>query len=156
MSAFRRLVAVLASTPLFGCYVYVANIVVQGPDPAQTFSQIEQERAKTIAIEAGRAAGFWQTEHAERLSSHPSTWPYLAFVSLGAPGSRSARRSVSILGEMRKDRREIRITVDDIERGDPLPATSELIERLRAALEQAFPDRSVEMTSRKELHLLAP
>jgi hypothetical protein len=156
MNAFKRVVAVLASTLLFGCYIYVANIVIQGPDPTQLFSQVEQERAKTITIEAGRAAGFWQTDDAEWLSSYPSTWPYLAFVSLGAPGSRSGQRSVSILGEMRKDRREIRITVDDIERGDPLPATTELIEELRAALEQAFPDCSVEVTSRKKLHLLAP
>jgi len=141
---------------LVGCYVHGTLISVMPTDSARSFTQQEQDAARAIAIRIGRAAGFWETDVARKLSSQPSSWPYVWFVSLGAPGGSVEKRSISIAGEMRKDRREIRISVGDDARGEPLPDTRQMIEDLRAALERAFPDCSVEVTSRKKLHLLAP
>jgi hypothetical protein len=141
---------------LCGCYTYGALVSVPQPDLAPPFTHEEQETAKAIAIEISSAAGFWQTDDAAKLAAIPSSWPYVEFVSLGAPGGDAEHRHVSILGSMRKDRRELRISVGDDARGDPGPATIQLIEDLRAALERAFPDCQVEVTARKKLHLLAP
>ena len=141
---------------LVGCYVHGTFISVSPTDAARSFTPEEQDAAKAIAIRIGRAAGFWETDVAQKLSSARSSWPYVWFVSLGAPGGSVEKRSISIAGEMRKDRREIRISVGDDARGEPLPDTLRMIEDLRAALEREFPGCSVEVTSRKKLHLLAP
>ena len=139
-----------------GCYLHGTLISVLPTDSARSFTQAEQDAARAIAIRIGRTAGFWETDVARNLSSHPSSWPYVLFVSLGAPGGSVEKRSISIAGEMRKDRREIRISVGDDARGEPLPDTSRMIGDLRAALEREFPDCTVEVTSQKKLHLLAP
>jgi hypothetical protein len=142
---------------LVGCYVHGTFISISPIDTARSFTPEEQDAAKAIAIRIGRAAGFWETDVAQKLSSHrSSSWPYVLFVSLGAPGGSVERRSISIAGEMRQDRREIRISVGDDARGEPPPDTRRMIEDLRAALEREFPGCSVEVTSRKKLHLLAP
>lgn len=157
MRSIQRLVGSIASVLLLGgCYIYGAFISVTQPDRAPPFTPRDQEAARAIAVEVGRAAGFWETDAAEKLAAHESSWPYLYFVSLGAPGGSVEQRSISILGAMRKDRREIRLSVGDDARGEPLPSTQRMIDDLRAALERAFPDCRVEVTSRKKLHLLAP
>jgi hypothetical protein len=157
MKILRRLAACVGSALLLGgCYTYGANVSIVRPDPAPSFTQQEQETAKAITLRIGRAAGFWETDVAEKLSADPMSSPYLWFVSLGAPGGDPERRHVSILGMVRKDRRELQISVGDSTRGDPTPATAQLIEDLRVALERAFRDCQVEVTHRKKLHLLAP
>jgi hypothetical protein len=141
---------------LGGCYVHRTLIYITRADPAPSFSREDRDIAKAIVIEICRAAGFWETDPAERLSSDPPSRPYLWFVSLGAPGGNLEQRSVSISGAMREDHREIRIAVGDSARGEPSPATRQMIADLRAALERAFPGCRIEVTARRRLHLLAP
>lgn len=157
MKSARRIVLCVGSVvALAACYVHGTSISITRADPKPTFTQREQDTAKTIVIQIGRAAGFWETDVAEKLAGPASSRPYLWFVSLGAPGGSPEQRSVSISGEMRSDRREIRVSVADSARGEPLPSTRQMIEDLRVALERAFPDCHVEVTSRRKLHLLAP
>jgi len=141
---------------LAGCYVHGTLLSVLPADSARSFTPQEQEAAKAIALRIGRAAGFRETDVAERSAGHPTSRPYARFVSLGAPGAGVERRSVTISGEMRTDRREIRISVGDDARGEPLPDTRRMIEDLRSALAREFPDCRVAVESRKKLHLLAP
>jgi hypothetical protein len=157
MRSALRLALVFASGLLVsGCYIYGAAISVVPDERAAAFTQEEQETARALAVRVGRSAGFWETDDAAKLSASDTTWPYRYFVSLGAPGGNAQQRSVSILGAIRKDRREIQISVGDDARGEPLPETRKMIDELRAALESAFPDCRVEVTTRKKLHLLAP
>jgi len=157
MRTRRRLsVWLLPAMLLSGCYTFGASISILPADQAASFTLEEQENAKGIALEIGRAAGFWQTDVAEILAASPSSSPYVAFVSLGAPGGNPEHRYVSIMGRMRKDRRELEISVGDDMRGEPTPATAQLIEELHVALQRAFPDCRVAVTHRKELHLFAP
>ena len=155
----KTLSLVLCVAPILmlsGCYVHGTFLSVTPADSARSFTPGEQDAARAIAIRIGSAAGFWETDVAHTLASQPSSWAYVPFVSLGAPGGSVEKRSVSILGEVRKDRREIRLSVGDDARGEPLPDTRQMIEDLRAALEQSFSDCRVEVTSRKKLHLWAP
>jgi hypothetical protein len=154
---FLRLITAIGSVLLLcGCTMFGAVVSIQPPDRTASFTLEEQETAKAIVIDIGRAAGFWETDVAEKLSANPTTSPYLWFVSLGAPGGNPERRHVSILGIVRNDRRELRISVSDDERGDPTPATAQLIEALRETLQRAFPNSRVEVTFRKSLHWFAP
>ncbi len=152
----RVVICVASVLALGGCYIHRTLISVTQVDAAALFTREDQDTAKAIVIQICRAAGFWETDVAERLSAYPSSRPYLWFVSLGAPGGNLEQRSVSISGAIRKDRREIRISVGDNARGEPLPATRQMIEDLRVAIERAFPDCHVEVMPRKKLHLLAP
>jgi len=161
VTSLRRFVACVGSALLLcGCYTYSALISVSPVDRAGALTREEQVAARAIVVEIGRAAGFWETDVAKRLSeieaSQPSSWPYHTFVSLGAPGGSTEQRSIAILGEMRGDRREIRIGVGDHERGEPLPATRKMIDDLQSALARAFPDCRVEVTSSRHLHWFAP
>jgi hypothetical protein len=154
-----RLIAlwVASALALGGCsYIHVTSLSVTRADSAPSFTREEQDTARAIVTETCSAAGFWETDTAQTLSNSPSSWPYVWFVSFGAPGGRVEQRSVTISGEMRKDRREIRISVGDSARGEPLPATRQLIEELRASLERAFPDSRVDVTFRRTPHVLAP
>jgi hypothetical protein len=153
---FLRVIVSIGSALFCGCYTFGAVVTVQPDDQTASFTLEEQETARAIVIDIGRAAGFWETEVAEKLSADPSSSPYLWFVSLGAPGGDPERRHVSIAGVVRKDRREIQISVEDSMRGDPTPATAKLIEDLHGALERAFPRYRVQLTQESELHLLAP
>ena len=148
--ALRLAACVTSAIVLMGCAsLFRAHVAVTKTDAAPPFTQPEQERAKAIVVEIGRAAGFWETDTAAKLSDRESSWPYVAFVSLGAPGGDPDRQRVHILAEMRKDRRELRVLVGDDARGDPLPSTRQLVDELRTALERAFPDSRVEAASRK-------
>ena len=137
--------------------MYGARVSVLRPEGAPSFTPEEQATAKSIVVEVCRAAGFGETDTAEKLSDHESSSPYRWFVSLGAPGGGDFDQdSVDISGEMRKDRREIRVSVGDWARGEPLPSTQKMVEDLRAALERAFPDCRVTVTSRKVVRWFAP
>jgi hypothetical protein len=57
---------------------------------------------------------------------------------------------------LRKDAREIRVSVSDSAPGAPRPPTRKLIDDLRAALEQAFPDSRVEVTTSRKPRLFGP
>lgn len=150
-------VAMLGLVLLFaGCYVHGTFLSVTRADPAAPFTAREQETARAIVVELGRAAGFWETDAAKKLAARPSSSPYVDFVSLGAPGGNREQRSVTILGSLRKDHREIRIAVGDDARGDLLPAAQQMVDELRAALGRAFPDARVEVTSRRQLRGFAP
>ena len=140
-----------------GCFFYGVRLHVRPLDPERAFTAEEQETAKRIAIEICSAAGFRETDVAAKLSDHPSSSPYIGFVSLGAPGGGDFDQdSVSILGVIRKDRREIIISLGDTLRDEPLPSTQKMIDDLRAALERAFPDARVEMEMEKTLRAFGP
>jgi hypothetical protein len=156
MAPIQRFAVTTASVLLSGCYIYGASISVTHPDQAHAFTLQDQDAARAIVIEIGRSEGFWETDTAAKLSAAESSWPYLYFVSLGAPGGSAELRSIDILGAMRKDRREIHVSVGDDARGEPIPSTLKMIDDLRAALERTFPGCRVEVTSRKKLHLFAP
>jgi hypothetical protein len=131
--------------------MYNASIHVQRPDG--TFTPNEQDAAKAIVVEICRAAGFRETDTPDALSDHPSS-SYRWFVSLG--GKDFEQDSVGISGGMRKDRREIRIVLEDERRGEPLPSTRKMIDDLRVALERAFPDSHVEVTTKKIPRVFGP
>lgn len=157
MSVARLVAAFAATLLLSGCYFYIADIAVRGSEPTPPFTREDQERVKATVIEIARSAGLWETDTAAKLASMPSSSsPYREFVSAGAPGGSPERRHVSILGQMREDRREIYIGVRDSERGEPLPETAKLIEDLRIALEHALPGRRVEVTHRTKHRLFGP
>jgi hypothetical protein len=156
MTSIQRFVVSIASALLGGCYIYGAFVSVTDPDQAHAFTLRDQDAARAIVLEIGRSGGFWETDTAAKLSAVESSRPYLYFVSLGAPGGSAEQRSIDILGAMRKDRREIQVSVGDDARGEPLPSTRKMVDDLRAALERAFPGCRVEVTSRKKLHLFAP
>lgn len=152
-----QLIAVcLGSLSVSGCFFYGVGISVVPPDTAPPITLDDRERVERIVIEVGRKEGFRETDVAERISATPSSSPYVWFVSLGGPDGAADQRSVSISGQMRKDRREIRVFVRDYERAEPLPATQRLIDDLRQALERAFPGWRVDVTMRKKHRLFGP
>jgi hypothetical protein len=156
---FERWLRVCIGTVLLagGCTMYGASVSVLRPEGSPSFTQQDQDTAKSIVVEVSRAAGFWETDTAEKLSDHESSSSYRWFVSLGAPGGGDFDQdSVDISGEMRKDRREIRVSIGDDVRGEPLPSTRKLVEDLRVALERAFPESRVTVTSRKVVRWFAP
>jgi len=113
-----------------------------------TFTQEERDAAKAIIVEVARAAQFVETNPKE-------AWePYDEFVALSGKGSE--QDTVTVSGLMRADRREILIAVGDWMNGDPLPATLKLVDELRAALEGAFPDTRVAVTTRNKPRILGP
>ena len=155
----KRLASCIAAALLgSSCsFLYGANISVERAQDAPSFSQQEQETARDLVLEVGRAAGLWETDAAEKLSATPSSSPYEHFVSLGAPGGENPDlRSVVVLGGVRNDRREIRISVSDHARGEPLPSTREMVEDLRTALERAFPDSRVDVAAHRVRRGFAP
>src|SRR5262249_54763223 len=155
----RRAIACWIAVALFASccsFVFDASIYVRRSDATSPFTEQDEQKAKAIVAEICRRAGFWETDAAEKLSAPATSWPYRYFVSLGAPGSSAEQRSITILGEMRKDRGEIRVSVGDDSRGEPLPRTRELIDELRVALERAFPDSRVEVVMRRTRRGFAP
>jgi succinylglutamate desuccinylase len=153
LSSASRLLAVLLAT---GCaHTFNASISTQQPEGAGPFTAPQQERAKAIAVEIGRAAGFSETDLARRLEDNRmTTWPYHYFMTLG--GEDFEQSTVIVFGEIREDRREIVIDISDDYRGEPLPVTEKLIEDLRAGLARAFPDASISVQRTRKLRTFAP
>jgi hypothetical protein len=157
----RRAIAVICRSFLvvgwlvLGCsHTYRAAISVERPESAQVFTHDEQERAKRIAIGAGRAAGFLDVRDApEKWQPGPSD-PYDYLVTLS--GEDFEQATVHVSAFVRRDRREIVVSIVDLHRREPLPATQRLIEDVRAALEREFPDARVDVEARTKLRTFAP
>ena len=132
-----------------GCAsMYGASISVARPEGAPAFTQQEQDRAKAIVVEIGRAERFTE------LDPLPSSSGYLPFVRLR--GRDSEQDTVEVLGSMRRDRREIVISIGDDSRGEPLPGTQKLVDDVRSALERAFPEARVAVETRTKPRILGP
>jgi hypothetical protein len=130
--------------------MFGASIHVRRAEGAPPFTLQEQDIAKAIAVEVGRAAGFRAIDRADTLSN------YRYFVSLQAPVDSLEQKSVDVWGGMRDDHREIRILFGDYDRGQPLPSTQRMIDEMRVALERAFPDCAVEVTRHDKPRLFGP
>jgi hypothetical protein len=151
-----RIALCLAVLQASGCsHTFNASISAQRPEGAASFSAQEQERAKAIAVEICRAAGFSETDLARRLEENRMrTSSYHYFVTLG--GEDFEQSTVIVFGEIRDDRREIRISATDYQRGEPLPVTDKLIEDVRAGLAREFPDASISVQRTRKLRTFAP
>ena len=133
--------------------MYSASISVSRPEVAPSFTQQEQDRARAIVVEIGRAERFREVEPLPVLAE-PSSYEYLTFVRLS--GRDSEQDTVGVSGLMRQDRREIVIAVGDPDRGEPLPRTQKLVNDIRVALVRAFPDSQVDVETRKTPRIFGP
>jgi hypothetical protein len=149
----RRTVIATALLALGCAHTYYAGISALRPEGAPAFTQQEQDEVKAIAVEIGRAAGFLDVRTAPEWELSPSD-PHLYVVGLS--GEDFEQATVSLSAWIRRDRREILVSIVDAHRGEPLPSTRKLIEDVRKALERAFPDALVEVESRTKLRTFAP
>ena len=148
------LVTGLAVILPIGCSsMYSADISVSRPDGAPAFTQQEQDRARAIVVEISRAERFREMDPLPMLAE-PSSYEYRTFVRLS--GKDSEQDTVDIAGDMRRDRREILISIGDENRGEPLPPTQKLVDDVRVALERAFPDSHVAIETRKTPRIFGP
>ena len=152
MGSLARIAGVGLAALLAGCTMFGARIHVARPEQAPPFTREEQQAAKAIVDEVSRAARF--RESGLRADDPSSSWPYVDFVAFDGKGSE--QDTVGVVGMMRRDRREILISIGDANRGDPLPATRKLVDDLRAALQRAFPDARVEVTTPSQPRILGP
>jgi hypothetical protein len=152
-SEIVRIATCLATILPIGCStMYSARISVARPEGAP-FTQQEQDRARAIVVEMGRAERFWEVDPLPMLAE-PSSYEYLPFVRLS--GKDSEQDTVAISGLMRQDRREIVISVGDPDRGEPLPRTQKLVNDIRVALVRAFPDSQVDVETRNTPRIFGP
>ncbi|HKA13942.1 MAG TPA: hypothetical protein VKH41_02910 [Myxococcota bacterium] len=152
MRSLARLVAFVGSAvALTGCTMFGARIHVARAEGAP-FTQREEDAAKAVVDEICRAAGF--REGRPKPGDPSSSWPYVDFVSFDGEGSE--QDTVGIVGMMRRDRREILISIGDWNRSDPLPATRNLVDDLRSALQRSFPDARIEVTREDKPRLFGP
>ena len=136
-----------------GCStMYSAHISVSRSE-GTPFTQQEQDRARAIVVEIGRAERFWEMDPLP-MRAEPASYEYLTFVRLS--GKDSEQDTVDISGDMRQDRREIVISIGDENRGEPLPPTQKLVDDVRVALERAFPDSHVEIETRNTPRIFGP
>jgi hypothetical protein len=63
---------------------------------------------------------------------------------------------VGVSGAIRKDRREILMSLGDSMRGEPLPSNPKRVDDLRTALERALPDSPVEGARHDEPRWFGP
>ena len=151
-----RVAAVLVSLALsLACsHTYRAGVSVLRPESFPAFTQQEQDEAREIVVEIGRAAGFLDVRPApEHWDPAPSD-RYRYFVALS--GEDFEQATVNVSGLMRRDRREILVSIVDAHRAEPLPSTRMLIDDIRTALASAFPDVQVEVKARTKLRTFAP
>lgn len=157
ISAHRsgRIWALMVSVLFVGaCYTYSASVSLTRAGESSTFTRGDVELAVATVAEVAAPFGLVQTHHAERLATYPATeaYPYEAVLTLGAA---KQHPSVSVLGEIKSDRSEMRFGVRDLEHGRSTRFTSQLVEALRSALARAFPDHRLEVTHRRELRLFS-
>jgi hypothetical protein len=149
-SALLCLVSLLGA----GCSsMYGAYISVSRPEGASAFTQQEQDRAKAIVVEIGRAERFLELDPLPT-RRESSSYEYLTFVRLS--GKDSEQDTVDVSGSMRQDRREIVISIGDEYRSTPLPQTQKLVDAVHAALQRAFPDSPVEVETRNTPRVFGP
>jgi len=131
------------------CTLFIERVHVERADPAEAFTEQEQEKARAIVLEICRAERFSEST----IANSPGN-PYLTFVSLEGKGSE--QDTVAVAGQITRTRREIIVTVGDDARAEPLPTTQKLVGDLRAALERAFPESRVTVTRDDQLRLFGP
>jgi hypothetical protein len=131
--------------------MFISRIQVERAGSEPAFTPEELGRAKTAVLEICRDARF-SARTSEPFDPAPSG--YSEFVA--CEGKDSEQDTVSVSGQTRNGRREIIVTVADFARGEPLPSTREMLDDLRIALEQAFPESHVEVTRNDKSKLFGP
>jgi hypothetical protein len=149
-----RRAAVLLILALFsaGC-MFSANVRVEQRDGAPSFDRDDEAMARAVVVRVARGADFREVDLPDTLADRPSS-PYRWIVSLSGEGFE--QDTVRVLVGLRNDGREIRVVVSDSTRGTPRSPTQRLIDDLRSALEQAFPDCRVEVAIQRKPRLFGP